>query len=386
MNNFRSFYSKTTIQESNYSLNLSLKKSKCDYRFHNFVTRIVQNIWFDGFIMSVIFLNAILMGVETSYRNEDLKTFMILNFLFTLVYSFEFLLKIYSQPKIYFKILWNWLDFINLVIAFIDLLITYFEILGNNYNAKNSIAILRAMRAFKAFRILRTVSFVKGLQVIVTTLLYTISNSVINVTIIIILVMFIFSLIGNSIFQNEDWNSLKNAMWTLFRFICADEWPEIQKNLESYSGSRVFTMFFVFIGNFIFANIFIGLIIMNISDAQQEHQRTVQAEEAKKLEEKKANENKNKNETINKLVKHNKLGNLLTSDDMGLLIENYRRHFKSKTIVESKDLSANLIWIKLFAQTLMRLDNTMFILKNLHFEMANVLASIAEERLIRSKC
>jgi hypothetical protein len=83
--------------------------------------------------------------------------------------------------------------------------------------------------------------------------------------VILILIVFIFSIVGNSFIQHQD--------WTLFRLICGDEWPDILNHIESSPGSRFFIVFFVCIGNFVFANVFIGLIITNISDAQEKYKK-----------------------------------------------------------------------------------------------------------------
>lgn len=41
-----------------------------------------------------------------------------------------------------------------------------------------------------------------------------------------------------------------------------DGWTEIQKDLEKHAGSQWFTVIFIFLGHFIFTNLFIGIIIM----------------------------------------------------------------------------------------------------------------------------
>ena len=41
-----------------------------------------------------------------------------------------------------------------------------------------------------------------------------------------------------------------------------DGWTEIQQDLEKHTGSQWFTVIFIFLGHFIFTNLFIGIIIM----------------------------------------------------------------------------------------------------------------------------
>lgn len=74
-------------------------------------------------------------------------------------------------------------------------------------------------------RTLRTISLVEGLQVLVTALIDTIRNSVLNVVILLVLLMVFFGVVGYYIFGYEDtgdkvrWGDLSTAMLTLFAFV-----------------------------------------------------------------------------------------------------------------------------------------------------------------------
>ncbi|CAF0891103.1 unnamed protein product [Brachionus calyciflorus] len=364
--------------------NIKKQKKRCDFKFYQKCSSIVQSSLFDGFIMTIIILNSIVMGIETLYTNQNLPLFFrILNEFFTCVYTMEFLLKIYVKNLAYFKSLWNWFDFINLIIAYIDISL---DLLNNDFkDQKNSFTILRAMRSFKAFRTLRAVSFVRGLQVILSALINTLSNSVINVIIVILLIMFIFSIIANSLFQNDDWSSLGKSMWTLFRYICADEWPEIQKNIDHHTGSRIFTIFFVFIGNFIFANIFIGLIIMNISEAQESHEKILEEQKLKLIREKKENILKKQADELSKLLKKHSSNQFVTKNFSDLIKAYYESLSHSDDLIKPRKLCTNLTWLKSFLKTCKIMEEQFLLVKNLHFEMVDCLSALIEERLSEEK-
>ena len=63
------------------------------------------------------------------------------------------------------------------------------------------------------------------------------------------------------------------AMSALYYFLCskADGWTDIQDRLDSrnMTYSRVYTIVFICMGHFIFSNVFIGVIIMNISGSTE---------------------------------------------------------------------------------------------------------------------
>ena len=79
---------------------------------------------------------------------------------------------------------------------------------------------------FAAARTLRTISFIEGLQVLVTALIDTIRNSVLNVVILLAMLMAFFAVVGYYIFgyeeetgDKENWGNLSTAMLTLFTFV-----------------------------------------------------------------------------------------------------------------------------------------------------------------------
>ena len=53
------------------------------------------------------------------------------------------------------------------------------------------------------------------------------------------------------------------SLTLIFCCVKADGWTDIQRRLaENYPGSQWFTIAFIFLGHFIFTNLFIGIIIM----------------------------------------------------------------------------------------------------------------------------
>ena len=62
----------------------------------------------------------------------------------------------------------------------------------------------------------------------------------------------------------KNWGTLGGAMYTLQVFVTVDGWLDLQKETESENValfSRFFTIIFIFVGHFIFTNLFIGVVI-----------------------------------------------------------------------------------------------------------------------------
>lgn len=128
-----------------------------------------------------------------------------------------------------------------------------------------------------------------------------------------------------------------------------------------------------------FANIFIGLIIMNISDSQQKHEKMrrrkseIYKREKEKILRKQAEE-------LSEMIGKDKTGEL-NQENFEELVKSYFESITHDNLIRSNKLCANLTWIKCFLKTLKCFDDQLFIVKNLHYEMTNVLSEIAEARL-----
>jgi cation channel sperm-associated protein 3 len=378
--NEQTIYESRGESNSRASENAS-NRQRFDAGFHEFCLSLTKSAMFRNFIIATTILNAIVIGVESEYGKSigNVFFFRVLNELFVGIYTFEFILRIYAEPFNHFKNVWHWFDFTSLLEANFQIIIDIIEFDGLAHS--HTLYYLRSFKTLRSFRVIRTISFIKGLKVILSALIYTITVSVANVTLVILIIMFTFAIVGNSfLYESVEWNNLAASMWTLFRYICCDEWPDLQKSVDHISGSKYFTIFFVFIGNFIFANIFIGLIIMNISDAHKDYQLEKLREKALIIKSKKDLIYKKQIEEINKLTKRD------ISTDMPLnnfkeLLKKYKSTIKHKDTIQTNELCLNVCWIERFKKALNCFDNNMFILKNLYYEMSHVLALIINDRL-----
>ncbi|XP_067928927.1 cation channel sperm-associated protein 3-like [Watersipora subatra] len=353
----------------------SIKKPRADYHFHQFIKHITESRQFDVAIMLVIFMNTLSMTLDTSYYyREKLKyVIFIADEVFLAVYCLEFLMKLYAEPICYWK---SWFNLFDLFVLTITLV-------ANILRAQNSIDIpklhgLRVLRALTAFRTLRTVSFIKGLQVLVTALLDTIRKSFINMVFLMALLIFIFGILGFYLFgtgelgDKENWGTLGSAMLTLFAFVTA----ELDK--RDQTGSRLFTVAFIFVGHFIFTNVFIGLVIMNINEATDEYKKQQDAEREAIIKNKKEFMMKRQQGDVKRMLERQKMGNFSNFHDM---LQDFQKTLRHDDYVQMTDLCTNLIWIETMVTSLDHMDNTLFRLQQLHFEMGTALADQLEKQL-----
>ncbi|XP_070295555.1 cation channel sperm-associated protein 3-like [Salvelinus sp. IW2-2015] len=201
-----------------------------DTEFYDYIANITEKTLFDGMIMVTIILNALFMALETDY---DLKYklfgfFEIADEFFMAIYTMEFLMKVYVNPAVYWKNGYNVFDAIILVISFVPMFAD-----GGDSSAMGT---MRIVRAFRSLRVLKTVSFIRGLQSLVVALFKTM-KSVVYVLGLMFVLMFIFAIIGYYYFGDpntgdpENWGDLGNALFTLFSLVtvgCED----LQQNLD----------------------------------------------------------------------------------------------------------------------------------------------------------
>ncbi|XP_031664342.1 cation channel sperm-associated protein 3 isoform X2 [Oncorhynchus kisutch] len=236
-----------------------------DTEFYDYIANITEKTLFDGMIMVTIILNALFMALETDYdmKYKLFGFFAIADEFFMAIYTMEFLMKVYVNPGVYWKNGYNVFDAIILVISFVPMFAD-----GGDSSAMGT---MRIVRAFRSLRVLKTVSFIRGLQALVVALFKTM-KSVVYVLGLMFLLMFIFAIIGYYYFGDpntgdpENWGDLGCALFTLFSLVTVDGWTDLQQNLDDLgmNSSRIFTIVFILIGYFIFFNMFIGVVIMEI--------------------------------------------------------------------------------------------------------------------------
>ncbi|KAJ3108555.1 Cation channel sperm-associated protein 3 [Phlyctochytrium planicorne] len=329
-------------------------------------------------IMVIVIANVVAIGNETNLISgqKDFnapKIYEQLDLCFMTVYLIEFVLKVYLHPVGYWRNTFNLFDFGIMTLAVSQWIISL------NFSNTDMVW-FRIVAAMRVLRVFRLFSFVPSLQVVVSALLNTLRKNVLDIILLLLLIMFIFGVLGHYLFglvdnvpSNHDWGSLGGAFMTLF--IYGDGWVPYQERLEKdgFGGSEVFTAVFIFIGNFIVANLFIGVICQNIDDATQADR----AEQSKKRKIAKMikrelflrKQRKDMSQLVAQTAKTNRNFQELLQEMVGAL-----RH---EDVIPMTHIACNLTWLETFAVTLTHQcfkENTMYRCQQLHFAIANTLA------------
>uniref|UniRef100_A0A1A8MFN3 Sodium channel protein n=1 Tax=Nothobranchius pienaari TaxID=704102 RepID=A0A1A8MFN3_9TELE len=259
----------------------------------DFVTQQV----FDISIMILICLNMVTMMVETDDQSEQTENVLYwVNFIFIVVFTTEFLLKLFALRHYYFTNGWNIFDVVVVILSIVgmflaDLIEKYFV----------SPTLFRVIRLARIGRILRLIKGAKGIRTLLFALMMSLP-ALFNIGLLLFLVMFIFSIFGMSNFgyvkhaagidDLYNFETFGNSMIILFMITTSAGWdglllpilnypPDCDPRLEN-PGTSVkgdcgnpsvgifFFVMYIIISFLIVVNMYIAIILENFSVATEE--------------------------------------------------------------------------------------------------------------------
>jgi len=239
---------------------------------------------FEIFIIGVIMFAGILVGIETSESilQRFRPIFTLLDKTILAIFVVEILVKMGAEgkrPWRYFLNAWNVFDFLIVAVCFIPFVGSW-------------VAIVRLARILRA---LRLVTAVPKLQILVGALLSSIP-SMFYVSILLALHFYVYAVMGTLFFRENDpghFGHLGLASLTLFRVVTLEDWTDVM--YTAVYGSDIYPaqgaipvgpdphsfglwavlyfVTFVIIGAMVMINLFIGVILTSITEAQAEQLR-----------------------------------------------------------------------------------------------------------------
>jgi len=182
----------------------------------------------------------------------------------------------------------------------------------------------------------------------------------------------------------EQWGTLGKALMSLFTYVTADGWTDLQRRLTDlgFSGSSWYTIIFMFFAHFIFTNLFIGVIIQNIEEATRADRAEQLSTRMENLNQKKAFILQRQQEDIANLLERQQD---FEFEDIQDMIKHLAGTLRHDDLVPFRHISGNLSWLDTFLTTLDHQEHTMYRLQQVHFEVANTFAEVLERQLTTRK-
>lgn len=250
--------------------------------------KITTSRLFESSIMVVIFINCIVIGLETYNRNY---IYDLINTVCLIIYTIEILMRFVgrSSLKQFFTNGWNIFDLLVVVVSYIP----------DDISANSGV--VAAVRVLRIFRILRLFKANMELRLIISVMIRSMRALTYN-AIVMLIFMYVFAVAGTLFFKlpeahdleptqakvlseyvqsaanmplnsDDPYGNLNEAMFTLLRIMTGEDWTDIRYNLVTASRLHlipvapwVVTFFHVLwyvFAAFLLINLVVGAVINN---------------------------------------------------------------------------------------------------------------------------
>ena len=235
----------------------------------NSLKKIVEKPQFETFVLTVIFLNSITLGLETSPEIMAAygQTLHFLDKLFLVFFTIEIILKIMIYKYKFFKDPWNIFDFL---------------IVGSSaFPSAGSISILRALRALRA---LRMISIIPTLKKVVSSLLSSIPGLG-AITGIVCLLFYVGAVIATRLFSANfpEWfGNIGKSLYSLFQIMTLESWSMgiVRPIMEKHPLAWAFFIPFILVTTFTFLNLMVAVMV-NAMDSNTEEDQNKKSQDNK---------------------------------------------------------------------------------------------------------
>jgi voltage-gated sodium channel len=225
------------------------------------VTTLVEKQWFGRFILTLILINAVLLGMETSasLMAQYGPILLGLDKLLLGVFVVEILLRIFAYRGAFFKDPWSLFDLAVVAIALIP--------------ASGPLSVLRSLRVL---RVLRVLSMVPSMKRVVSALLGSLPGLA-SIAMVLVLIYYVFAVIATKIFGSafpEWFGSIGASFYTLFQVMTLESWSMgiSRPVMEVYPYAWVFFVPFILVATFTMLNLFIAIIVNTMQTfTEEEH-------------------------------------------------------------------------------------------------------------------
>ena len=175
--------------------------------FRIFCMKLIANKWFDRFILLIILLSTARLIVDTFLKGFTfVLIFDIVDAIFNIIFLLEAIFKIIAMgiaidEGSYLRDNWNKIDIIIVVCSIFDFQNLFTKYIGDG-GSSSSLKFLKVLRLLRTLRPLRFISHNLQLKLIITSLFESILP-IVTALCIVIIVFYVFSIVGINIFYSS---------------------------------------------------------------------------------------------------------------------------------------------------------------------------------------
>lgn len=226
------------------------------------LNNIVDHPWFQRMVITLVIVNAVTLGMETSDRimaSYGPYLHALDQFILT-IFVIEISMRFMAKGLPFFKSGWNWLDIVVVGISLIP-----------------DASAFSALRTLRVLRILRLISVIPALRKIVSSLISAVPG--LSYIILLMMVMFyIFSVVATHLFGDAfpQWfGTLGDSMFSLFQIMTLESWSMgiVRPVMQVHPWAWAFFVPFILLTSFTVLNLFIAVIVNALQAEEAEEAR-----------------------------------------------------------------------------------------------------------------
>jgi voltage-gated sodium channel len=237
------------------------------------IKKLVDASWFQHSIITLIVLNGITMGMETSPTIMATYGSLIdyFNAFVLTVFTIEIALRIYVYRTSFFKDPWSLFDFTIVAIALVP--------------AGEGLEIIRVLRVLRLFRLITVIPQMRK----VVSALVAVIPGMLSIAGVLTLFFYVFAIMATQLYAQSfpQWfGSLGESFYTLFQIMTLESWSMgiVRPVMEVHPYAWIFFVPFIFIATFIMVNLIIAIVIDAMSAITQEESEESEDKTIKEIE------------------------------------------------------------------------------------------------------
>lgn len=231
--------------------------------------RLTASTRFEATMLTVILLNAVVLGLETFERVEEDHGDVLraLDKAFLGVFTVELLVRLTAarwRPREFFASGWNAFDLVVVTASYVP---------GLNASL---------LRIVRLLRVVRVVRFLPDLRVIVAAVARSVPG-VASLAVGTALLVYVYGMVGWLIFDDHDpanYGDIGQAMLTMFVMLTLENLPDnLEMGQELSAWTILFFISYVLLASFLVFNLFIGIVLNSMEEARDADRRAVRQAE-----------------------------------------------------------------------------------------------------------
>ena len=242
-----------------------MKRATLDTQTSNFaLEHAVERPWFRHFITGLIIFNAIILGVLTYHQalpRDVVLTLETFDIAVTYVFALEIFLKLVVYRVQFFRLGWNWFDFVVVGISLIP--------------GAGAFSVLRALRVLRVLRLLHVVPVMRR----ITEALLKALPGMGAIVAVLALVTYVAAVMATNMYGDTEtgevrqlFGDLPSSALSLFQVMTMDGWrfEVVQKVIDDgHPMAWLFFLIFIFVASFAILNLFIALVVDSLAAEQK---------------------------------------------------------------------------------------------------------------------